>query len=357
MCLVLLVPIGNSYVFALTVPGNTGFFVRSVEWLRDSHASFLVAAAENVWYDFNQPPEGGPPLDTLSSPAETAKAPSSNGSASEQGLPKPKDVLPVVSPALSKEGVWAPAGQTLSGKAPILETKLRPDPLHPSVEAGLAWIDTSQIHLALVPGLSEPKSNLASGSGKVPRKDVGHLLATFNGGFKTKDGQGGFVADGKTYVSPKEGLGTIAIHSNGQVDIGEWGTEVKPSTDIAYLRQNLPLIVDGGAPNSWVNDHSPWVKNTVNNQRMVWRSGIGIDANGGLVYAASNQITERGLADLLVRAGAVRAMALDENSAFVDFFTYASPDGKSPSKLLPSMSHEMNRYLVPDSRDFFMVTS
>ena len=49
-------------------------------------------------------------------------------------------------------------------------------------------------------------------------------------------------------------------------------------------------------------------------------------------------------------------MALDENTNWVDFFTYAAPGGNQPSKLLPSMSNPMYRYLVPDQRDFFMVT-
>jgi hypothetical protein len=48
-------------------------------------------------------------------------------------------------------------------------------------------------------------------------------------------------------------------------------------------------------------------------------------------------------------------MALDENSYFVDFFTYAAPGGAVPSKLLPSMRNPMDRFLVSDQRDFFMV--
>jgi hypothetical protein len=97
------------------------------------------------------------------------------------------------------------------------------------------------------------------------------------------------------------------------------------------------------------------VADTVGNNVLVWRSGIGVDAHGNLIYAAANAISESGLAGLLRRAGAVRAMALDENTYFVDFFTYAAAGGAEPSKLLPSMRNPKDRYLVPDQRDFFMV--
>jgi hypothetical protein len=231
-----------------------------------------------------------------------------------------------VSPALPGEGVWAPAGQVFGGEAPILETTLHPDSLHPSVVAGLAWIDTSQIQLSLVPGLSEPESSLAHGPGVVPQSDRSRLLATFNSGFKTKDGEGGFIADGKSYVSPKEGLGTLVVYRGGEVDIGEWGREIKPSSDISYLRQNLPLIVDGGITNPQLSDPAPLITPTVKNDRLTWRSGIGIDTNGGLIYAAAEKISAQGLADLLVQAGAVKAMALDENSALIEVIHKVNKD-------------------------------
>jgi hypothetical protein len=328
--------------------------VRSVEWLRDNHAGFVVAIAEDIWYTLTQPPEGGPARPSL--PTRTGASPAGRPLLAGPGLPKPASVRPVIYPALPGEGVWTPAGQTFGGKAPILETMLRPDPGHPQVVAGLAWIDTSRTRISLVPGLLEPESARPSGSGYVPLRDRSTLLATFNSGFKTRDGNGGFIAGGKTYVQPKNGLGTIAIYRDGHVEIGEWGTEIKPSSQILYLRQNLPLIVDRGAINPMVNDPWPYVRDTVGNNILVWRSGIGIDAHGGLIYVAADDITEHTLGGLLYRAGAVRAMALDENSNWVDFFTYGAPGGARPAKLLTSMPHTTDRYLAPDTRDFFVVT-
>ncbi len=138
--------------------------------------------------------------------------------------------------------------------------------------------------------------------------------------------------------------------------IGAWGKEIQPSSRIVYLRQNLPLLVEGGRLNPMVESPWPWVTDTVGNNVLTSRSGIGTDAHGNLIYvAAIHGITESDLVGLLRRAGAVNAMALDENMKWVDFFTYAAPGGARPSKLLPGMSNRKYRYLVPDQRDFFMV--
>jgi Phosphodiester glycosidase len=346
-----------SYTSAPTAGNNTNPALWFVEWLRDHHMGFVVAVSEDVFYTIDHPPEGGPALRHLPSrPKASPRLPGSAPVPGQGAISGPKNVQPVVHPALPQEGVWTPSGQTVGGRYPILTTTLRPDPLHPSVVAGLAWIDTSHTRLALVAGLKEPRSrDLPPGPGYVPLQDRSSLLATFNSGFRTQDGHGGFIANGQVYVRPKEGLGTIAIYRDGSVKVGAWGSEIKPSSQIIYLRQNLPLLVDQGRIDPGVNDRWPWVADTVGNNVLVWRSGIGVDAHGNLIYAAANSITQSGLASLLHRAGAVRAMALDENTYFVDFFTYAAPGGAEPSKLLPSMRNPMDRFLVSDQRDFFMV--
>ena len=268
------------------------------------------------------------------------------------GLPAPKNIRPLIRPALPKEGVWTPAGRSVGGRFPILETTLRASPSYPTVVAGLAWINTPLVRLVLVPGLTQPTPN--AGRGQVPPGLRNGLLATFNSGFKNKDGHGGFIANGRTYVNPKPGLGTIAVYKSGKVKIGNWERNLHPSPNITYLRQNLPLIVDHGQPNPATNNSYLWGA-TVGNAVRVWRSGIGMDSHGGLIYAAGNGVTTRELADLLVRAGAVRGMQLDINSYWVNLFTYGAPGGGSPSKLLPSMTRSKYRYLSPDERDFFAV--
>ena len=131
---------------------------------------------------------------------------------------------------------------------------------------------------------------------------------------------------------------------------------------MAFARQNLSLIVDGGhvVPGLASDSSAKWGA-TLGNRVFVWRSGAGVTANGALVYAAGNGLSATTLAGVLARAGAVRAMELDINSAWVDFFTYSpAAPGQPPAavgatKLLPDMSPSPSKYFAANSRDFIAI--
>ena len=61
----------------------------------------------------------------------------------------------------------------------------------------------------------------------------------------------------------------------------------------------------------------------------MWRSGLGVTADGALVYVGGPGLDIADLANILVRAGAVRAMELDINTDWVNYSTYqpSTPDG------------------------------
>ena len=123
-----------------------------------------------------------------------------------------------------------------------------------------------------------------------------------------------------------------------------------------FARQNLPLIVDGGRPSPNIANTAEWGA-TVGNAVLVWRSGIGVDARGNLIYVAGENQSVTSLAHALARAGAVRAMELDINSFWVSFITYGAPGAVAARNLLPGMERSPQRYLEPDDRDFFAVYS
>jgi hypothetical protein len=157
----------------------------------------------------------------------------------------------------------------------------------------------------------------------------------------------------------RTGAATLWIRADGTLDVGQWGRDVSMQTPgLVMARQNLDLIVDGGQPAPGVqsNDPARWGQ-TVGNQVLVWRSGLGVTANGALVYAAGPGLSVYTLARLLARAGAVRAMELDINSDWVDFFTYepgpaGAPAGDlSVNKLLVDMRPSTDNYLTASSRD------
>jgi hypothetical protein len=94
---------------------------------------------------------------------------------------------------------------------------------------------------------------------------------------------------------------------------------------------------------------------TLGNAVRVWRSGVGIDARGNILYAAADAQTAQSLAEILQRAGAVRAMELDINYEWTTFNFYGAWGANGAQKLLPDMARDATRYLTPDDRDFFAV--
>ena len=189
----------------------------------------------------------------------------------------------------------------------------------------------------------------------VPGGQRSRLLAAFNGAFKYKDGNGGFAVNGHVYEPFRAGIGTLVAYGDGRVDIVKWPGG-PPGADVVCARQNLPMIVDNGKPDpSLNNDGAVWGL-TLGNTVRVWRSGVGVDAQGNLIYVAAPQQTVTSLADALIRAGAVRALQFDINVYWPTFNYYRAAGARSPVKFLPNpQSPGLTRYLTADDRDFFAV--
>jgi len=231
---------------------------------------------------------------------------------------------------------------------------LRDQPEYPRVVAGLAGIDTKRARLTLNPGRLEPSVELPRGPMEVPREGRSNLIASFNSGFKLSDSHGGFVLGGHTYARMSDGQGTLVGYADGHVDVVDWHRGATAPSGVSFARQNLPLIVDEGKPAPNLSNGAEWGA-TVGNAILVWRSGIGVDSHGNLIYAAGEDQTVGSLAQALIRAGAVRAMELDINSYWVSFITYGAPGAEAPRNLLPGMNRSASRYLEPDDRDFFTI--
>jgi hypothetical protein len=352
--LVALIPGAISYLSTMNQPSNSSLGIRTVEWLRDHGAAGLVAQVESTYYSLTAPSKGGPTLRALPRVGGAAAGAASIG-AGQAVAYRPQRVAPLIHPALPGEGVWRATRPGLEANPPVLLTTLRNQPEYPRAVAGLAWIDTKRARLTLNPGRQEPSVSVPRGSMALPHTNRGKLLASFNSGFKLSDSRGGVVLHGHTYAPMQDGQGTLVGYANGQVDVVDWSYGATAPSGIEFARQNLPLLVKNGRP-------SPNLANgewgaTVGNAVLVWRSGIGVDSHGNLIYAAGGDQTAQSLADTLVHAGAVRAMELDINSYWVSFISYGAPGAESPSNLLPGMERPATRYLEPDDRDFFAVYS
>jgi hypothetical protein len=332
-----------TYAQALTYPGNATVAVRTVDWLRDSMgAGALVDAVENWWYGRHAPANTQPAANTV--PHQLAHQAKPVGSRpaklATHGVP------------LRGEGAWVPA----DSQGAVYTTFFRPDTQHASVLAGAAWINQDLVTTQLVPGTREPVPN-RSAPARVPASDRSRLVAVFNSGFKMVDANGGAYLNGQTLVPLRNGAASLVIHRDGTVSIAQWGRDAHLTNDVVAVRQNLDLIVDHGHVVSGldVNRDARWGSSRSQFQ-YTWRSGIGTDSAGHLIYVAGNQLTLATLAEAMSQAGIVHGMQLDIHSDMVAFNTYDPGHSSFARKLLPAIPGPADRYLSTDLRDFFTVT-
>jgi hypothetical protein len=349
--LLLALPAVVSYASMLTKHSDSSLSIRTVEWLRDNGARGLVNRVENLYYSMNAPARGGPGLKSL--PKQPGAVAAGGGAAGH--FYRPPNIRPVMHPALPGEGVWRATFAPGGNRPPVLVTSFRPDPNYPQNVAGVAWINHTRTTTWLYPGVQEPNVTLPSrGPEEIPTGMRHRLVATFNSGFKLVDSGGGFASGGHTYAPLKDGLATILRYRDGTMDIRAWTGSGSAPSNVMYARQNLPLILNNGHLNPNLSDGPEWGA-TLGNAILVWRSGLGIDRYGNLIYAAANDMTVGSLAEVLKRAGAVRAMELDINTYWTSFIHYRQPDAIGAANLLASMDRSSQRYLTPDDRDFFGV--
>ena len=351
-----LAPVEFSYGRALAAPGSATVEVRTVEWLRDHGAGPVVDLVENWVYSHNRPTRTAP--DPASLPGVAAP------SAATGVQPAP---LPVAaSSPLPGEARWMPSAQVVGTDHPLYTAYFRPDPSAPSVLAGVAWMNQALIRSHLIAGTMEPvPSGTAApadkAGGQVPTALRRDLLATFNSGFKLKDAHGGYAVDGHVVRPLVDGAASLVINTTGHVTIGQWGRDVRSGPDVAAVRQNLALVVDAGAPVPGLDQNSTSAWGSAHNQlQYTWRSGLGLDAGGNLVYVAADQVTLAGLAQAMTAAGVVRGMQLDIHSQSVSFLQYGPGQAASTrrgTRLLPGMQDGPGRYLEPEQRDFLAVTT
>jgi hypothetical protein len=264
----------------------------------------------------------------------------------------------------TNEGVWQPTGRLVGGFPAIYTTYVRPDAQHTSYYTALMWLDTKLLHANYVVGLEQPGGGPNPWGSQIPESQREGAIAAFNSGFKVDTARGGAYLDGNEIVHLVNGAASLVIFQDGSATVGVWGRDVVMGPDVKAVRQNLEPIIDNGQLNPAMqeNDTNAFGA-TLGNKVYVWRSGVGVTADGALVYAGGPAMSILSLARTLQAAGAVRAMELDINSDWVSAFTYGPQDPKVPgsptvgTKLLDSMSHDGSQFLQPTTRDFFAFTA
>ncbi len=245
-------------------------------------------------------------------------------------------------PAPGGSVAWQPAGRQVLGRNVLYTGN--------SGGAFVAWMDPELVRPAVVPGTGDPLGS--PWGGQVDPGQRPFLVASFNGGFKFGDFTGAVTAFGNSYRAPVDGQGSFIVYDDGSYTVGAWGRDNDPNKQVVALRQNLGMLVDGGAPTAAAGSPGNWGASVAGVATM--RGGVGVDANGALVWAGG-RLSPQDLANALVAAGAVRGMQLDINPDWVGFNSYdVGADGVAHGNGLFGATGA-DRYLRPDGRDFIAV--
>jgi phosphodiester glycosidase len=364
---------GESIGDALNAPGTDTTAARLAEWGRGHFLGWAVTGLEHVQYAADKPAVGGVPAGGIPTAAvghrhAAARAGTHAGVAASPRhrtsvpaapttTPAPAPLAAQMHPALPREGRWQ-TSTIVDGRAAIREAFLRPDAVRTSYLVGVAWLDQRLVRFVLHPGTLQPGGTGWSEEDQVPTKGRDRLLATFNSGFRLADAHGGYWQAGKLAGSLRTGAASLVVYRDGHVDVGQWGRDVRLSSDVVAVRQNLDLLVDGGrlSPEVGMSNTRAWGV-TVGDAAYVWRSAVGIRGDGSIVFVAGNALSVASLGRIMQDAGAVRAMELDINRDWTSFMTYAhAPGNVVTPRLLTSDEHpNPYRYLSPSSRDFVAV--
>jgi Phosphodiester glycosidase len=315
----------------------------------------LLAAAAAAGCGIGHPASTAPrsphhPPPSIHRDRGNANSPTTTTTTATTGIPahapRPVTALPTPAPLVPFAGTstatWSHVGRLVDGMRAVYQTSLVPP--GGTVPAGVAWMDTGLLSARLYSGSISPGGGPYRYTAPVEPSDAGSLVAAFNGGFKMATAGGGYYTEGRLVAPLRTGAASLVIYANGSVDVGAWGTDVTMTPNVVAVRQNLVPLVSNGrpTPEAMSPDWQAWGNTCgatsctpgVPGIEHQWRSGVGVTADGALVYVTGPTLAPTQLAQLLVRVGVVRGMELDINPYWTVLVTYdpIPPNGPaSPS--------------------------
>ena len=333
-----------SYIRALTEPGYATVADKTSAWMHDNHLGSMVTLVETWVYSRHHPSRAAADPHQFGAGTDASRAPS----LTLAHLPVPAGGR--------QEPSWIIGRVDSTGVPLSYSARFEPDPAYPSVVAGVAVI-SRKAHFSMGLGTREMLPSDSSALAQIPETCWPGMIASFNSGFRFADITGGLYHHHRVYRPLQDGQASIVIDDAGHMQIGKWGRDMHMTPAVAGVRQNLGLIVDDGRPLPALGDGGlAWGGARLETQ-YTWRSGLGVDRDGNLIYVAGDMMNLPALARALSIAGATRAMELDMhrgNSGYAIWST--SQHQLGPHRLLESMPVSAYRYLVADRRDFFYAT-
>jgi hypothetical protein len=265
-------------------------------------------------------------------------------------------------PRLTGEGVWNLVNLPQFQAKPLMaRTFVRPDPERSYAITALIKTDMKAMSLHAVAGTYYPGAQLGHpGPGVIPEAETAgeKLVAAFNGGFQYVDGHYGMKVGDTTYVPLLPEMGTLTMYKDGTLSIGRYDPKAMDpkAGQIEAMRQNGPMILDQGKVTGDAVEGGAGVWGRTTTATMyTWRSGVGIDKRGDLIYAVGPSLTAGTLAEAMRAGGAQEAMQLDINAFWVRYATFLprSGGGYTSESILSTLENGGPQYLHGYNKDFF----
>ncbi len=337
---------------------------RMATWGRDHGYSPIIDWLEARTYD--EPPSVEPADelaldDDLTGRTTTsttvAEGPTESTVPPTSTIPTPQAPAPLATyftPALAGEGQWAEIARA-GGQPAVWATSIRPYPDAGGVVATMAVIDQTYLRASMFNGDEEPGGSWVRDD-HVPTELYAPLVVAMNSGFRFEHINGGYMTEGQVLKPLLAGEATMAIGPDGRMVIGELGREILDDGSWVSIRQNLKLMVDGGV--STVNTPATsgvWWGADFGREVYVNRSAVCELADGRLAYLLVGKVDAAQMAQSLVNVGCVKAVQLDINGTWPNFFTFVhNADGSlQPVFLDRRMGSNTYRYLRKSAKEFF----
>ena len=334
-------------------PSSLPLGVRSVEWLRTHHFRWLVNDVERLYYTWTAPKKGGPQLRTLPKLPTLAPPPKRARPRHAAVIYRPPRIRSVLHPSIGAEGVWQPAGPAVRGAPAIRIAEYRPEPDYPRIVAYVAWIDHTRTQLALYPGRYEPPNASPAGRSRFRRGSAGACSRPSTAASPTGTATAASPSTAhRTRRSGRHGHGRRLPQRPSRRDLVAGRSS--PGRGSSSPARTCRCSWKAGARTPRSTTATRGATRSATPSR-VWRSGVGIDRHGNLIYAAADYQTAGRSPRSSIHAGAVRAIELDINAEWPSFITYPLPVAATRPSSSRTTSSRRRATSSPDDRDFFAV--
>ena len=259
---------------ALSAPGDDPAVAKLAEWGRDNGLGGLVTWLEGLRYAADQPAVGGTPAGGIPA-AGGAEQPGRAFGGGDTPLAPLTGGRP-----LPGEGRWQTV-VTAHGRPAVQVAALRPDRQHTSYVVGVLRMDATLVRGLLHPGTRDPGGRWRASFGLTPAEQRVVAVA-FNGGFRLNDpSHNGYFSEGRTVTPLRDGAASLVLRTDGTADVGTWNGEVRMGPQVASVRQNLRMLVDGGQvnPTCATGGTKEW-GSTIGQAAYIHRSGFGVRRRG-----------------------------------------------------------------------------